>query len=252
MPIIRPTLDELKEFIRLFPHLDEMTSLLIAEIHERPDNFFELLDTNFYWSGVYVYSFMEHAMILTSLIGQLETFIELSNSEKPNSAYIDFARSATPEMEVELEHEPKFAIGTWIALSKSIESVKCYGIPLNDQITRIKNGNDKALFEAVRIDRTITSNPTVADRISKAEILSDHKFFDDLKKALNGPPKNRDKYYGRLRYMLLLLDENGMLDEMTDVQRYELLQEELNLYNPTSTPHTLDTFIRRWREDTST
>jgi len=252
MQIIRPSLEELKEFITLFPLFEQLSSELTTEIHTSPDKVFEMLTPPYYWSEIYEFSFIEHAIIVLYLSGHLSEFSDLAQKDHPYSEIITHAKSSNPEIFPEVEDDPKYVIGGMMALSKSIQSVHHYGIPLNNQVQRVKEGSDQALFDAVRIDRSIISNPTIADRITTAELLSETEFFESLKLSLNGPKKNRYKVYGPLRYMLLLLDEAGMLDEMTDVEQYRLLQEELHLYNPTSTPHTLDTFIRRWREETST
>ncbi len=85
-----------------------------------------------------------------------------------------------------------------------------HGCFLNDLIERVRAGDDKSLFDAVRVDATAIGCWPVVERISKAALIKDEEFFDALKNAINGPMAKREQAnFQKMRLVLEVLHEAG-------------------------------------------
>lgn len=120
-------------------------------------------------------------------------------------------------------------IGLVVSLQRTILSIMIYQKTLNGLVEEVRQGNDKSLFDAVRIDRTIMACPTFADRISKAELLRDKYFFQRLRNALKGPQQKHWQSYQDLRYALYVLRNLGF-DKLSDDELENLLVHQLKVY----------------------
>ena len=113
----------------------------------------------------------------------------------------------------------------------SLQCVLYHGCFLNELLERARAGNDKALFDSIRIDSTIMGTPTAIKRYSKAAFLSDHSFFKKLKAALNGNKTKREQAnYQKMRLVFEILHE-AKAARLNDDQLYQLFIKELNLYS---------------------
>lgn len=122
-------------------------------------------------------------------------------------------------------------LGISWSLFNTMHCVLYHGCFLNELIERIRVGDDKALFDAARIDATIISCPSVSSRISKATLLQDNSFFTKLKAAINGKMAKREQAnFQKMRLILEVLHEAGAT-RLSDAQLQELFVEELKLYS---------------------
>jgi hypothetical protein len=121
--------------------------------------------------------------------------------------------------------------GMSFSLFNSLRCVYLHGCYLNELIERIRNGDDKALFDAVRIDPTVIGCSPVIARISKATLLKDRRFFAKLKAALGGKKAKREQAnFQKMRLVLEVLHEAGAT-RLSDEQLQELFVDELKLYS---------------------
>lgn len=121
--------------------------------------------------------------------------------------------------------------GLGLSMYNSLCCVLYHGCFLNELIERIRAGNDKALFDAIRIDSTVIGCPSVVERISKAALLQDNSFFAKLKAAVNGKMAKREQAnFQKMRLTLEVLHEAGAI-RLNDEQLHRLFVEELNLYS---------------------
>lgn len=111
-------------------------------------------------------------------------------------------------------------------------------------------GNDVGFLRAVETDPTVQWHPALVERVSREAMKGRTEFAAQLRKAAeNGPSAKIDKDLHQLRYVLGLLHELGILDKLTDADRYELFCHELGLYADTGkNPKAgLCTAIKRWQ-----
>lgn len=120
--------------------------------------------------------------------------------------------------------------GLGLSMHNTLRSVLYHGCFLNELVERIRAGDDKALFDAVRIDPTVIGCISVSFRISKAALLQDNSFFAKLKAAINGKMTKREQAnFQKMRLVFEVLHEAGV-SRLTDSQLQQLFVEELGLY----------------------
>ncbi|MEQ1525354.1 MAG: hypothetical protein ABL911_01225 [Gallionella sp.] len=120
--------------------------------------------------------------------------------------------------------------GLGLSMHYSLSCVLYHGCFLNELIERIRDGDDKALFDAVRIDPTIIGCISVSFRISKAALLQDNSFFAKLKAAISGKMAKREQAnFQKMRLVFEVLHEAGAT-RLNDFQLQQLFVQELGLY----------------------
>ena len=123
------------------------------------------------------------------------------------------------------------SFGVTLSICQSLLCVLYHGCFLNELIERARNGNDKALFDAIRLDPTVIGCKTSIERISQAALLQDSKFFTKLKAALNGNITKREQQnFQKMRLVFEILFESKS-DRLNDEQLYDLFVKTLKLYS---------------------
>lgn len=205
----------------------------------------------FAWYFLYELPTREHLNFAT--INTVSNFSELLTSEKMAAWFKQLAEApsqigAIPEVaskimqhfaeQPQLSREageklrPKLlnAFGIAWSMQQTLLCVLYHGVFLNELIMRVRAGDDKALFDAIRMDATIIGCPSAMSRISKASILGDEKFFKKLKNAMNGKQTKRQQAnFQKMRLVFEVLHEAGA-NKLSNAQLYKLFVEELNLY----------------------
>jgi hypothetical protein len=139
-----------------------------------------LLDGDFAWASVYEKSFIEHIALLVLAIDKQALLSEAVKTDDPQQTVLDEFDKETLEEWVGGFgglFEKKHLIGLVVSLQKSILSIMIYQKSLSALVEEVRQGNVDALFDAVRIDQTITACPTIADRIARADLLGEKRFF---------------------------------------------------------------------------
>lgn len=69
----------------------------------------------------------------------------------------------------------------------------------------------KHLFDAVLIDRTVISTPSVAKRLQIAQLMRDESFFNKLSKSITRTRARKpNKEFNDLRFMMAALKEHSV------------------------------------------
>lgn len=135
------------------------------------------------------------------------------------------------------------------AMTATLRSQCAYGQNIQALIQAGINGNDEGFIRAVSIDPTVQAHPAIVDRISRSIIAKRDTFFNKLHKAaVNGPTKKYGKDHNQLRYVLGFIYELGILQQLSNEQRYQLFCIDFSLYAVTGKdPEAgLCRFIDRW------
>lgn len=124
-----------------------------------------------------------------------------------------------------------------------------YGQGMYALVSAGQRGNDEGYFRAVSIDPTVQCHPVLIERLSREAMAGRSSFAGKLRKAATeGPPGKIDKELGQLRFVLAFFREIGVLQKLSDAQRYEFFCQRLELYSHTdkNPKAALCTFIKRW------
>lgn len=227
----------LDQFKRLIDDLQELKSegkSLERLVREAPkDKIFNFVGEDFVWAEVYELSFIEHLALMLILMKKIDFMKEVRQASDPTQYFIDnFEFNDDPDEWSESWNglfNKGDLVGLVIALQRSILCILIYQKTLHTLIAEVDEGNDDALFDAVRIDRSILSCPTVAKRISLAEFQNDKHFFLRLNKSLKGLSRRHWESYQDLRFSLFVLRQLGF-DQLSDSQLESLLVDQLKVY----------------------
>lgn len=224
---------ELREFYAHYYQHQQDKEQLAALIKDKPDSLKSLSEVP-PWSHLYELSFKTFLALgilefnLTEIIqhiaqsgAQLQSFSEQMN-DSDNVLDLD---------EVLSDEEKGFRISLTLATINQMSSISMHSQPLSTLVEKIRLGDDNALFDAVLVDRSIVSSPTVAHRIQIAQLMEDGNFMELLSKAIKrSRPKRPEKGLDDLRYMLEVLDGEIGLENITHNKLYDILSVDLELY----------------------
>ncbi|OAI52518.1 hypothetical protein AYO46_00745 [Betaproteobacteria bacterium SCGC AG-212-J23] len=194
----------------------------------------EALQSGVYWAALYELPLVQHAAFGLYLLGQGDKLVEIAKAADPQGAMLQHMQGG--ELEGKGPDEADLDLGTVLAVvvsfQRTVFSIMLYKRSISALVAEVREGNDDSLFLAVRVDRAALTCPTIAQRIAKAELLGEKKFFERLRSALKGPSKKHWEFYSDLRYSLVLLRELGM-DSMSDAELEHLLVDVLQVYPKT-------------------
>jgi len=228
------TLEQLKQFKDLVHDTRNLAPSLEQVINEAdPQKLKAIVGENFSWFHYYEMSFIDHMAWGTLILNWQDDLRHAAQSEDPQQAFFDFMNSLDPDEDWQGGFQGRFEKRDLLALVVStIKTIKCIMVhqkSLSTLIEEVRQGNDNALFNAVRIDRTMVACPTIVHRISIAEMQGDNKFFLRLKSALKGPSRKHWVGLEELRFMMHTIVDTGA-DQLTGENIEQLFVEHLKLY----------------------
>lgn len=246
-------LEQFKQLASGISSLDTLRQETEGKLLAKPEKDREIFTPPFYWSKIYELPFLECLAILNHLLGIDKQIIEAAKAPDPQQAVLDrFGDEDLMDWTGGSagKHEPKLIIGVLTAIMNSLESMIVHCKFLNELVADVRKGQDDAFFKAVRIDRSIATCPTFADRITYAELKKDEHFFAQLSKAMLGKPKRPREEYKELRLALYILEDANGLADLSQEAAYQLFCLDLHLYPSDGEDPAggLMRFIRRWRK----
>ena len=228
------TADQFKDFIGKLPEIrgqqDEFGGLL-AELPKQ--RFDELMVSGFAWGEIYDYTFSEHIAIAMVAFNQAKWLSDLAATNDPQQALLDAWPAEIDDEDTHPSFEPQDLMGLAFSLQRSVLSIMLFQRSISGLVQEVRDhDNMDALFNAVRVDRTVMSCSTIADKIARAEMRNDKRFFLRLRNALKGPTQKHWAAYCDLRYSLVILRELGF-NGLSDTQLENLLVHQLKVYPDT-------------------
>ncbi len=227
------TENQFRRFIQGLPEFrkehQELEGLLRSASSEKLR---EVIGEGVWWAPLYELSLIELLAFLIYVLGEIDHLKMVAQQPDPQEVLL---REMEEGREIEWNGGPGgvFTSADIIALSMALQrnvlSIMIYKRSLSALVKEAGEGNDDSLFDAVRLDRSVVSCPTIAARITKAELLGDKHFFLRLRNALKGPQNKHWKSYQDLRYSLAVLREIGF-DKLSDAQLEHLLVDVLKVY----------------------
>jgi hypothetical protein len=174
------------------------------------------------WSHLYEFSFNTILVLMFEAVGLREELNQIiGSSPAPSEALNHFERlqedfdvDSLPNLEAIDEEDARlvtFLFSLLFTHLHNIEAIKQRNRPISTMIQQIKtrvDGYEKIIFEAITIDRTVVSNPTIAKEITKAQLRHDESFMNSLSKAITRTKPARYKQpFDDLRFMMQALSE---------------------------------------------
>jgi hypothetical protein len=244
--------NQLKGFLELILNLKQQREEVLSFSKKDWNTAYQRLGEDLTWSWCYELPMMEHLSFLALSMG-----LEKQLHKHAQNLDYDNIIDKWPYSDINIE-DGNFSkyftnanrAALFFALQRSFESLETYSRSLNALVADVRDGIDSSLFDVVRLDHSAISNPTIARRITRAELENDENFFGKLVNALRGRPEKHPAYYTQLRLSLALLEEMGELDKLSEQEAYQLFYEDLQIYSTTSKDpaRSLLRFIQRWKK----
>lgn len=208
----------------------------------------------FQWSWIYEMSYAEMFAFGLSAIDQTRLISSALAAADPQEHIIADAESYAPG-----EHRPKASqllqgIAFALAGYHSLRAIELYSKPINRLIAEGRAGNDESFLKAVRVDPSCLSSPSLAKRVSVASMRGERRFLRRIHKAAQEGPNKGLQTYRKLRAATTLLDEAGAFDKASRQRIYEVVVEELRLYEGIKGDPFKSLFrnMKLWRKDAAT
>lgn len=112
----------------------------------------------------------------------------------------------------------------------NLKAVSIYFQSINDLVERVRQGNDDAFFNAVRIDPSVIQAPTIARRLAFAHMGNEATFLDEYRKAVSDGPETSRLAYSDLRLVLKAVDELQGLVKLPRAEIHQAVVNDLRLY----------------------
>ena len=246
----RLSLDQLKQLRKNVGEFRALSWEIESSLKSKDGALKEIFNQSYSWADLYQMSLTDHVVHLTVIMGLSSHLSNIASQDDPQQSALDLNHQ-NQEFDNNFEQsgfEKQDLFGCAYSLGRTILCVQTYDFFMNELIEMASNGNDSSLFKAVRIDRSVTSCPPIADRISIAEIEQDAKFFRKLGEAYIKGPEPPDMEYIDLRYLLITLEGENVLENLSMNDEYNLFVRELGVYPDTDdAKRNLHQFIYRWK-----
>lgn len=186
----------------------------------------------FQWGWAYEFTLPEMMAMAFVGIDEANAIFEATRSGDPHQHLIDFAKGYEPDFS---SGKPKASKLLWnlalmMAIHHSMRSLKLYARSLNRLILRGQQGDDESFICAVRIDPSCFDAPSLSKRMAIAQMGKDRRFLKRIYKAAADGPNASLRVHEKLRFTTVILDEAGSFEAATQGYLYDVLVEELNLY----------------------
>jgi len=207
----------------------------------------------------YEYDIFDHSFLVTLLAGLV--MHQGNVIELPEEALneLDDIKDELPEW-IDLEDEGNLRanlFGGYYTLNKSIHAINATGKSINQLLEEGITRNDRGpLKQAVKIDPVAIDSPQISTMLMLSDVLGKKDLRNDLHNALKKPRIQANIPYGKLRFIVWALQEEGLLKDMSEIERYQFLHKDLNLYKNNEDVEdvedyqdSLNRMIRRWEVD---
>ncbi|MDB5852861.1 MAG: hypothetical protein JWR22_902 [Herminiimonas sp.] len=204
----------MSQLIQMLPILDDARPVLAAQMRSS-ESAAEFLKPGLAWGGFYDMTITEHLACFCMVAGLLEPLVLAAATNDPVAEL--FKPDAGPDcQEWNGGTEGQFGwhdlLGALYSLLGSVESVVLYGYYLNELLAMsFEDGDDEALFNAIRVDPMVVTSEKAAHRISVAVVKDDQRFLKSMQNALKGKTGKQARYLKKFKFLMQLLLEAGML-----------------------------------------
>lgn len=238
-----------RELYSRFHQLNNEVDELPDIAREKKEKVEELLRHCFPWSYWYELPWKQSLGVFLILAGLESLIIDAANSDNPHETIFDYLDTdPDPLNEAELSDEEKsIFISLFMSILHQMRSLSIFSSSLSELVEKAKTDDD-ALLDAVVVDRSVVSCPSIAQRIQYAQLSDDESFLNKLSKAITRTrPRRPESEYDDLRFMLEALDEMKEYKNATQKQKYELLAVDLELFDTEQNKDAFEAFRKLLR-----
>ncbi len=225
------TADQFRSFVDLLPELQGKARDLKRDMQEVPEaRWKELLSEGYSWAWVYDFPFIVHISIVVYAMNLGGWLSDVVAAADPQQRVLDDLRIGPPSEDFHPDVPGQNGIGLVLSMVHTMQSIAMYGRSISALLQDAHENNDlDSLFKAIKVDRTVVTCPTVADRIAKAELQNDKRFFIRLSNAFKGPSNKEWAGLAKMKLSFHLLRELEM-NNLSDDELERLMVHVLDAY----------------------
>ena len=243
------TVNSARELYARFHELNSEVEELPGIAREKKEKVEELLRHCPPWANWYELPWKQSLGVFLVLAGLDRLIIEASEADDPHKEIFDYLDTdPDPLNEAELSDEEKSVfISLFMNILHQMKALSIFSVSLSELVEKAKSDDD-ALLDAVVVDRSVVSCPSIAQRIQYAQLTNDESFLQKLAKAITRTrPRRPESEYDDLRFMLEALDEMKEYKNATQKQKYELLAVDLELFDTEGNRDAFEAFRKLLR-----
>ena len=238
---------QFKQLLNYYYKLNEEKTQLEIELSEESEKALKLLSLVPSWAPLYSFSPAEIVILFFVKIGwvdRLETLVAESNRMENYLSLFkdvyenDFDEDTQEHIDSFDDEEMGSFLAVLFAMLGNLEGVKMYHQSVSDWIRVVENTSidrkerGEALMKAVAIDRSVVAHPTVAKRISIAQVMKNEAFFDQLIKAIKRTKPRRLHELDDARVIAEFMSEAEGLDTYSIEELADFFMNELDEIYP--------------------
>lgn len=216
-------------------HQQQLSNKEVSELIKSHNVIFESLSKVPPWSHLYELPYRTFLAVCVVVFDLKDAVLTIADAPNKTQAFIDYVDNMPDQVDKDedLSDEDKgFGISLFMAVNRQQLSIAIHSQSLSQLVARAREGDDNALFDAVLVDRSIVSAPSIANRIQAAQLNRDESFMVALSKAITKTrPRRPQKKYDDLRYMIEVINDEIGLENVSKDDIYDILADELELYD---------------------
>lgn len=210
------TVEHLQQILSLLPILDQARPELAELMNSKPEQAAKILQPDLAWGALYEMPIAFHLAAFSEVAGLSTFLIDAAASSDPHAEMMkldDHPDYQEWDGGTDKKYEIQHLCGVLYSLIGTIEALMLYGFYINELLAMVvENGDDEALFKAIRVDPIVVTTEIAAHRIACASVRADTNFFYGLQKALQGKTGGQARYLKKFKVLMQILLESGQLD----------------------------------------
>lgn len=232
-------LDQLKQLTRVLVETRSAIPELEQTLRTKKSKIKAILGGQISWVHFYEMPFEQHMACSLFVLDWQDEIKKAARSDDPYRYFFEFADYLYYHDDGEWsggyqgQFQKHHLVEVVISLLRTMKSIMVYQKSLSTLVAEAGQNHDKALFDAIRIDRTIINCGVAKQRLSLAEMTNDKKFYQHLAKALKGPDRKHWAGLETMRYVMKALVDTGS-DQLKGENIEQLFVDHLKLYPQTA------------------
>lgn len=244
---------QFKQILSHYYQSEEERKIIDSEIAQGNKKGIELFNKTQVWSWLYSFSAKEIVFLFYWSIGLWDQIVdaikESSQMETTLKICSDlYEKDFDPETQERIDSFDDEEIGMFLAIVFAMlgnqEGLKMYNQTVSSLLLDAAVSND-ALFKAVAVDRSVVAHPTVALRISRAQIMKDEGFMNLLTKSITRTKPRRAPGLDDARFMAEIIDETDGLEKYSNEALADFFMNELEVYPEDRGTSAFKKFLRK-------
>lgn len=210
-----------------------------------------------YWAWCHEFSVAETIALLCQLTDSPEVILRAMTGRVDYGELLDVLdRLDTEQVEPVRAKRRRvvIVIAFLLALSYSCKAIGYHSLSIPELVTKGLGGDDLALRQAVAVDPSVLTMPSVAWYMAELQVREERRRLAAIyRAAIRGPHKQLQPNW-QLRYMERVLREGGTAEAFGREAIFRLVTERLKLYDARGAdPYKgLFTLFHRWKADATT